>query len=235
MNKETQFKPIPDGVKTPKMIQVEQRIGRALEHDYGLNYLHGTMGQKRLALRWGVPRGLIFGPLAGRRRCWVQRLSLAKKGKPSVPGRCENIGHGCEICRNTTVQPEAAHWIARRDGGVSSHFNILKLCPNCHTLLDQGDESTTGRTCEILLWRAAESFVSKAERGAQVQRQFLQVCLSITRRNTPEAPSDGKSQPTAQDSRAPNCSRKVDEREGEIIITPKDDGMTAAELKEHRQ
>jgi hypothetical protein len=184
MNNQTHFKPIPDGVKTPKMIEVEQRIGRVLEHDYSLSYLHGTMGQRRLASRWGVPRGVIFGPLAGRRRSWVQRLRLAKKAKPSVPEFHENAARGCEICRNTDVPPEAAHWIARRDGGASLPFNILKLCPNCHTLLDQGDEITTGRTCEILLWRAAESFVSRTERGAQVQRQFLQLCLSITRRNT---------------------------------------------------
>jgi len=181
MNNETQFKPIPDGVKTPKMIQVEQRIGRALEHDYGLNYLHGTMGQKRLASRWGVPRALIFGPLAGRRRSWAQRLCLAKKAMHSVPDRRENAARGCEICRNTDVPPESAHWIAKRDGGTSSPFNILKLCPNCHSLLDREDEVTTGHACAILLWRAAESFVSKAERGAQVQQQFLELCTSIIR------------------------------------------------------
>lgn len=181
MKNQTQFKSIPDGVKTPKMLEVERRIGTTLEHDYSLKYLHGNMGQKRVANRWGVPRALIFGPLAGRRRSWVQRLCLAKKEKPSAPDHREKLARGCEICPNTSVPPEAAHWIAKRDGGTSSPYNILKLCPNCHTLLDQDDETTTRRACEILLWRAAESFVSKAERGAQVERQFLELCTSVIR------------------------------------------------------
>jgi hypothetical protein len=182
MNKETQFKPIPDGVKTPKMIEVEQRIGRALEHDYGLNYLDGPMGQKRLANRWRVPRAMIFGPLAGGRRSWVQKLDLPKKGKPSAPERCEQVTHRCEICETTKAPLERAHWIARGDGGPSSQYNILKLCRNCHGLLHHHDETTTRRACEILVWRAAESFVSKSERGAELQRRFLELCLSITQR-----------------------------------------------------
>jgi hypothetical protein len=181
MNHQTQFKPIPDGVKTPKMLEVERRIGATLEHDYSVYYLHGTIGQKRLANRWGVPRALIFGPLAGRRRSWTQRLCLAKKQKPSAPDRRENAARGCEICRNTHVPPESAHWIAKRDGGTSTPFNILKLCPNCHTLLHHGDENTTRRACEILVWRAAESFVSRPERGAQVEQQFLEICTSVMR------------------------------------------------------
>jgi hypothetical protein len=181
MNNATQFKPIPDGVKTPKMREVEERIGMPLEHDYLINYLHGPMGQKRLANRWRVPRAMIFGPLAGGRRSWVQKLYLPKKGKPSAPERCEQVAHRCEICETTKAPMERAHWIARGDGGPSSQYNILKLCPNCHTLLDQDDEFMKRRACEILLWRAAESFVSKTERGAEVQQQFLELCTSIIR------------------------------------------------------
>jgi len=60
MSRNTQFKRTPTGAKTPKMIEVEGRIGRSLEEDYTELYLNGPYGQKRLANRWGVKKTQIL-------------------------------------------------------------------------------------------------------------------------------------------------------------------------------
>ncbi len=184
MSKQTQFQPQPEGVKTPRMLEVEKRIGRTLEEDYKTNYLDGRMGQKRLANRWGVARGQIFGNLRGGRRNWVQMLHLPKKGEKNTPKHSERSSHACEICGTTNIPLENAHWIAARDGCSSRADNILKLCPNCHTRLDQlKDENTTSRAREVLLLRAAESLLqSTSARGDQMQSRFLNMCRSIIER-----------------------------------------------------
>jgi hypothetical protein len=184
MNKRTQFERIPDGVKTPLMLQVEKRIGATLEEDYRSNYLSGKMGQKRLADRWGVARGLVFSPLRGGRRNWVQKLSLPPKGGTVPSARRERLADKCEICDDRPVPLEAAHWIPDAEGGSRSADNILRLCPNCHAKLDRSkDELTTRRAREILLLRAADSFVRLTrERGEQIERRFLDLCLSIIER-----------------------------------------------------
>src|ERR1700758_3794409 len=98
MSERTQFKRTPEGAKTERMLQVEQRIGRTLEEDYAENYLGGRLGQKRLANRWGVARNQIFGVLRGGRRNWVQMLGLpAKGGSPQAVAR-ERTSSRCEIC-----------------------------------------------------------------------------------------------------------------------------------------
>ena len=50
-----------------------------LEEDYKANYLSGSLGQKRLANRWGVNRNQIFGQHRDGRRNWVQMLSLPSR------------------------------------------------------------------------------------------------------------------------------------------------------------
>ena len=80
MSKSTHFKRTPDGVKTSRMLEVEKRINATLEDDYRAHYLDGGWGQKRLANRWGMARGQIFGVLRGGRRNWVQMLGLPIKG-----------------------------------------------------------------------------------------------------------------------------------------------------------
>ena len=52
-SKSTQFKRTPDGVKTKRMLEVEDEIGTTLEEDYRTQYLNGDLGQKRLATDGG--------------------------------------------------------------------------------------------------------------------------------------------------------------------------------------
>ncbi|SRR6266446_3846315 len=61
------------------MLKAEQKIGMTLEEDYKANYLSGSLGQKRLANRWGVNRNQIFGQHRDGRRNWVQMLSLPSR------------------------------------------------------------------------------------------------------------------------------------------------------------
>ena len=61
MSKRTQFKRTPDGVKTERMLEVEDHIGATLQDDYRARYLEGGWGQKRLANHWGVARNQVFG------------------------------------------------------------------------------------------------------------------------------------------------------------------------------
>ena len=82
-SKSTQFKRTPDGVKTKRMLEVEDKIGTTLEDDYRTQYLYGDLGQKRLANRWGVQRALIFSRLPDGRRSWIQMLGLPKRGDAS--------------------------------------------------------------------------------------------------------------------------------------------------------
>ena len=51
---------IPKGQKTPKMLEIEKRIGRTLEEDYREHYTKKGWGQTRIAHRWRVPKVLIF-------------------------------------------------------------------------------------------------------------------------------------------------------------------------------
>jgi hypothetical protein len=181
MSKQTQFKRIPEGSKTDRMLQVEKRIGRSLEEDYEEHYLSGHMGQKRLADRWGVARGQIFGVLRGGRRNWVQMLGLrARDGTAHAMGR-QKTPAKCEICGATEVPLEAAHWLPARDGGSTRLDNILKLCPNCHTRLDLMEHPPTiQRAREVLLLRAAEAFLATtAVRDEEKQRAFLSLCQRI--------------------------------------------------------
>ena len=71
-----QFLKIKKGTKSSRMIEVEKLISKlvgrkiTLEQDYKNQYLNGDLGQKKLANRWGVNRGQIFGSLRGNRRNW---------------------------------------------------------------------------------------------------------------------------------------------------------------------
>jgi len=69
--------PTPPGKKTPKMLEVEKKIGCSLEEDFNEYYIKKKWGQKRLAKKWRVGRNLIFGKnLRGGRRSWSQMLDF---------------------------------------------------------------------------------------------------------------------------------------------------------------
>jgi hypothetical protein len=180
----TQFKRTPDGVKTSRMLDVENRIGAKLEDDYRSYYLERGWGQKRLANRWGVTRGQIFGQLPGGRRNWVQMLGLPARGDAGVKKQSRRASRACEVCGADDTVLEAAHWIPARDGGSTRAENILKLCPNCHKRLDQLEDPATIQRCkESLLLRAAEALLqSTTRRGGTMQRQFHALCWSIIER-----------------------------------------------------
>lgn len=120
------------GVKTPKMLLVEERLGTTLEKDFQEYYVGQSYGQKRLAARWGVNRKTIFGTKE-RPSGWVQKLGLDYKqyrthSEQVKTGKCENIA-----CSNDMVPRERSHWIP----SVSLKHNIILLCPNCHSVLDK--------------------------------------------------------------------------------------------------
>jgi 5-methylcytosine-specific restriction endonuclease McrA len=186
--KSTQFKRTPDGVKTTRMREVENQLGATLEDDYRTHYLEGGLGQTRLAKRWGVTRGLVFGQLRGGRRNWVEMLRLPARGDAGAKKQSRRASKACEICGIDDTVLEGAHWIPAREGGSRRAENILKLCPNCHKRLDHLESpETIERAREILLFRGAEAFFqSMSSRGGPPQRQFLSLCSSILERRRRE-------------------------------------------------
>src|SRR5262249_8952003 len=137
MSKATQFKRIPEGTKTPRMLVVEKRIATTLEADYREQYLEGDLGQKRLATRWGVARNQIFGSLRGNRRNWVQMLGVLAKAGAIKERQRQSATRVCEICSAADTVLERAHWIPASVEPSPPAGSILKLCPNCHKRLDQ--------------------------------------------------------------------------------------------------
>jgi hypothetical protein len=53
-SKSGRFLPTPTGVKTPKMHEVEERLGKTLEKDLREKYHERGWGQKRISQSWGV-------------------------------------------------------------------------------------------------------------------------------------------------------------------------------------
>jgi hypothetical protein len=188
MKSNTQFKRIPDGVETPRMLEVEKQIGARLEDDYRTHYLEGELGQQRLANRLGVGRSLIFGQLPGGHRNWVQKLSLLAKGDAGAKKQSRRASKACEVCSIDDTPLEKAHWISARNGGSTRRENILKLCPNCHRRLDHLKDPRIIQRCgEILLYRAAKALLqSTTSRDELMQRRFLALCSGIISRRPQE-------------------------------------------------
>ncbi len=151
------FLRIPKGLKTPKMLEVEKRLGRTLEEDYREHYIKKGWGQTRIANRWRVPKvSIFFGNHRSNTPPWTERLGLEVR-KQTVPAvALQKKGTGCEICGADKVIAHRAHWIASKDGGGKQRFNIIRLCPNHHQLLDGGDPETTESSKQILLFREAK-------------------------------------------------------------------------------
>lgn len=154
------FLPVKRGTKTQRMLEVEEKIGQSLEKDFKEQHLLGELGQKRLANRWSVPRGLIFG--GTKRRGWVDILGLPRKRKtPKQRVLKVPIKKLCEICGQEAPRLINAHWIPSNKGGPGSFFNILKVCPNCHDRLDMNDSIATKRAKETLLVKAAKAILER--------------------------------------------------------------------------
>lgn len=179
----------PEGQKTPKMIEVERRLGRTLEEDFREYHIEKGWGQMRIASRWGVDRNLIFVTnTRGRRRSWVEMLNLPvrrldKQANQHIREPDQTLT--CEVCGEFKQYLDRAHWISATDGGGRQSFNILRLCPNCHRKLDRDDPTTTERAKEILLFREAKRVVETSRDSSAKQKELLKICEAIiTRRIT---------------------------------------------------
>lgn len=190
MSPSVRFRPHAIGTKTPRMLEVEARLGRTLEEDFLEYYVEKGWGQKKLTKRWGVTRNAIFGR-GGKddRKYWVQVLQLPIRKDDDLDRDSEiepdaKQQPSCEICGISGVPLEGAHWIAASKGGNTSSANIIRLCPNCHTQLDLSEDAKiTTHAQAVLLTRVARQFVESNEnfnRGQQLQ--FVQLCKSIIER-----------------------------------------------------
>ena len=176
----------PEGQKTKKMLEVEKRIGQTLEKDFNLYYVEKGWGQKRLANRWGVKKDLVFHSNArNRSRSWVEMLNLpARRIETEIeqPIKEADHKHRCEICEEFGEHFDKAHWISAEKGGSDRTFNILRLCPNCHRMLDRDASFIAERAREVLLFREVKRIIETAEDSIEIQRKLVKICAEIVNR-----------------------------------------------------
>ena len=177
------FKATPKGVKTSRMLEVEQALGRTLEADFEEYHIKKGWGQKRLANRWGVKRELIFSTgMRGGRRSWVMMLNLKarRRGDSVVSTPARKIA--CELCQIPEVSLDRAHWVSDRHGGSASAYNILNLCPNCHRKLDRDDPETVSKCREILLFRECRRIIENGGEAEAKRRRLVDIANAIISR-----------------------------------------------------
>jgi 5-methylcytosine-specific restriction endonuclease McrA len=188
MKRASIFQRTPEGQKTPKMLDVERRLGRTLEEDFREYYLWKGWGQIRLSKRWGVQRKTVFCSSARNGfRCWAEILNLAVRGtdeQVSVNSTGSERNPTCEVCEEFETHLDRAHWISSEEGGGTQGFNTLRLCPNCHRKLDRDDPVTTERAREILLLREAKRIIETERDTATKQKDLVRVCRAIITRRT---------------------------------------------------
>ena len=188
----TQFVRTPKGQKTPKMLEVEQMLGRTLEEDFREYHLEKGWGQKRLAYRWGVKKNLIFcsNPRT-RNRCWAEILNLpvrrieaesVRLNQKVVPKQNAVSKRKCEACNEPGTHFDRAHWISAASGGSAQRFNILRLCPNCHRKLDRDDAATIERCKESLLYREVKRILDDGTDSHSNRMELVRVCEAIIKR-----------------------------------------------------
>ena len=181
------FLPTSKGQKTPKMLEVERRLGCSLEEDFKEYHIEKGWGQKRIANRWGVQRNLIFSTYKrGGFRCWAKMLNLPVRRldqTTDLPIAVSNSKRVCEVCEEFERYLDEAHWISNRDGGGKQSFNILRLCPNCHRKLDRDDPATTKHAKEILLFREAKRIVETGRDSNTKRNELVRICEAIITRS----------------------------------------------------
>lgn len=171
--------------KTDKIREQEKRLGVEFEDDYETTYIVGKMSNNKFAQRWNTSRGLIFGPLTEGRQCWVDKFNLPRRNQQTTEEQQDDSPKlerkkQCEVCHIDDVDLEKAHWIANCDGGDRKSNNILRLCPNCHTKLDQQrDPKTTRRAERALLYRAVTELLESDDADP---RSLQQLCHQILER-----------------------------------------------------
>lgn len=181
-----QFKQTPEGKKTPKMLEVEQHLGRTFEEDFREYHVEKGWGQQRIATRWGVRKNLVFtsNPRT-RNRCLAEMLNLPvrrvqEKSNALSPQADHRLK--CEVCEEYGEFFDGAHWIGASAGGGTQGFNILLLCPNCHRKLDRDDPTTTERAKEALLFREARRLIETGRDSDAKRKELVKVCEAIVTR-----------------------------------------------------
>jgi len=180
------FARTPEGQKTPKMLEVERRLGRTLEEDFREYHLEKGWGQQRIANRWGVRANLVFWTNPrNRSRCWAEMLNLpvrraANQSEPHVPEAPRQAK--CEVCEELGEYFDGAHWISAAAGGGTQRFNILRLCPNCHRKLDRDDPITYQQAKEALLFREAKRILETGRDSKAKVEELAKVCEAIINR-----------------------------------------------------
>jgi DNA-binding XRE family transcriptional regulator len=176
------FRRVPQEEKTSEMLTVEKRLGKSLEEDFIEYYHNAHYSQAKMATRWGVTKATIFSNKlrGGSTPCWVVRLNLQHLVRaadmaqetppqfPSLPQQHDKAAAApkenerCEVCGTNDVGLERAHWQPEKQGGTMDYWNILRLCPNCHTKLDnQRNHETTEKARRVLLLRVAKRILGQ--------------------------------------------------------------------------
>jgi|CXWL01.1.fsa_nt_gi hypothetical protein len=181
-----QFKPTPKDQKTSAMLKVEARLGRTLEEDFQEFHVEKGWGQKRMAQRWETQRATIFATnKRGGRRSWVQMLALPVR-RDSEGNSKAHTGPSpllkCEICSHATQSLDNAHWVSARDQGSTASYNILRLCPNCHRLLDRDHPTTIKLAMEILLFRVVKKIIESGPDTEAKRAKLALTCEAIINR-----------------------------------------------------
>jgi hypothetical protein len=172
------FIPTAPCEKTSKMREVEKRMGRTLEEDFNEYYLLKRWGYKRLANRWGVNHNTIC--VSRKRngfRSWVEILDLPARRESSDKVSLAVSSPTCEICDESDVQLDDAHWVADRDGGSTKSCNSLKLCPNCHRKLDRDEPATIELCREKLLFREVKKMIENSSATPKHLRNLVEAIL----------------------------------------------------------
>lgn len=168
------------------MLEVELRLGRTLEEDFREYHLEKGWGQQRIANRWGVRANLVFwSSPRNRSRCWAEMLNLPVRragNQPNLPAPEAVRQARCEVCEEVGEFFDGAHWISAAAGGGMQHFNILRLCPNCHRKLDRDDPITTQKAKEALLFREAKRVLETGRDSKAKVEELAKVCEAIIRR-----------------------------------------------------
>jgi hypothetical protein len=66
--------------------------------------------------------------------------------------------------------------------GSRKSYNISKICPNCHELLDRGDKSTTEEARKVLLLREVKKLIDNTKDDKVLRDKLLILCKAIIER-----------------------------------------------------
>src|SRR5882724_11182050 len=99
---------------------------------------------------------------------------------PAKPIRTTSseIKRSCEICQEPPPLHNA-HWIDRQYNGSTKFYNILDLCPNCHTKLDSGNEDIYTKAQRILFYRSMKKLFVKHQHSEDEKKDLLLIAKQI--------------------------------------------------------